>query len=79
MEARSVDEATEMLEQSQYYENQNKMLDGPKPAEEDDHMLHESMMNQSILVEDYEQSPVEHFVEPKKITVKKEEIDEAEL
>lgn len=56
MEALSVDEATEMLERS-YYENQNEMLEGKRKDGEDgdddgneERLLHESMLNHSILV-----------------------------
>lgn len=58
-EAQSIDEATEMLEHS-YYENQHALLDGaPADGEagDDEQMLRESMMNQSILVEDYDYGP----------------------
>lgn len=59
MEAQSIDEATEMLEKSAYYEDQNKLLEGARGSDggrpgDDEQMLHESMMNQSILVEDFE-------------------------
>ena len=50
------------------------MLEGPKAVEDDEYnMLHESMMNQSILVEDYEQSPVGHFDGKKGKTLRKED------